>query len=95
MIKRLQNYDEDAIGTFITPPWLSFAHGLKYKRLAGQTQDRLDKMIREIQRYLKGKTNQSFLNYNEITRNLLSMDGLHYSFRVNKVLLTIYLNGLI
>ena len=60
-----------------------------------QTQDKLDKMISRLQRYLKNKNNQNFLNYNEISRNLLSMDGVHYSFRVNKVLLTIYLNGLI
>ena len=38
IIKQLRNFDSDSKGTFITPPWLSFAHKLKYKRsVIGQT----------------------------------------------------------
>ena len=93
VIDRLKKFDKSAIGTFITPPWLSFAHGLRYKPF--QNQKRLNNLINEVSAYLEPIKNQQLLNFNEITRNLLSMDGVHYSFKVNKVLLTIYLNGLI
>ena len=92
-IDRLRKFDENCTGTFVTSPWLGFAHGLVYKKI--QNQVGLERMISDVEEYLKTQKNKKMLNFNEVTRNLLSMDGVHYSFKVHKVLLTIYLNGLI
>jgi len=78
---------------FITPPWLSFAHSLKQKEM--KNQKRLERFISEVSDFLKDRPNINMINFNELTRNLANMDGVHYSYNVNKVLLTIYLNGLI
>jgi len=85
--------DRKVNAAFITPPSLSFAHDLKYKD--GQSQQRLTAMNEKVHEWIKNNSSGTrFIDFTRLSRNLISCDGIHYGFNLNKILLSIYFAGL-
>ena len=79
--------------TFVTPPSLSFAHGLKYKE--DQNEVRLSSMNFKVKNWIdENYPSTRFIDYARLSKNLVSPDGVHYGFNLNKVLLSIYFSGM-
>ena len=80
-------------GTVITPPSLSFAHGLKYKE--NQNEEKLIAMNKDVRKWIEENSPETrFIDFARMSKNLVSCDGIHYGFNLNKVLLSIYFAGL-
>ena len=80
-------------GTFATPPSLSFAHGLNYKE--NQNEEKLMSMNRDVHEWIKENSPETrFIDFARLSKNLVSCDGIHYGFNLNKVLLSIFFAGM-
>lgn len=88
-----EKFKDTTKATYISPPSLSFAHGKQYKSL--QNNKRLDEMNGMIKDWSKTtKPEMRFIDYSKLSKNLVSMDGVHYGPNLNKVLLSIYASRL-
>ena len=80
-------------GTFVTPPVPSFGHPTEHR--LHQRPSKLKKMAELVDTGIRKEIpDVRFIRFDQLSEFVDSVDGVHYGYNINRVLLSIYLNDL-
>ena len=80
-------------GAFVTPPMPSFGHPPEHRRR--QRPSVLKQMAETVHAGIREEIpDVRFIRFDQLSEFVDSVDGIHYGYNINRVLLSIYLNDL-
>jgi len=80
-------------GVFVTPPTPSYIHAPEHRRRQ-RPSDLKDMAVTIKEKIQRDATDVRMIRFDQITEFVDAVDGVHYGYNVNRVLFSIYLNGL-